>query len=48
VLETEISQDSTDKQVPSAKAVYDSETRSKEYAAQGISEAASNLDAKIV
>jgi hypothetical protein len=36
VLETEISKNSTDKQIPSAKAVYDSETRSKEYAAQAI------------
>jgi hypothetical protein len=36
VLETEISKYSTDKQIPSAKAVYNSETRSKEYAAQAI------------
>lgn len=48
VLETEISKNSTDQQIPSAKAVYDSETRSKEYAAQAISEATSNLDVKIV
>lgn len=47
VLETEISKNSTDQQIPSAKAVYNSETRSKEYAAQAVSEVANDLGKQI-